>query len=441
MIILTTKPFAELGVSERLLRALNQVGYQQATPIQTQAIPPLIAGQDLLGLAQTGTGKTAAFLVPLVQRLLAADTPTNARRPRALILAPTRELAAQIGDELNRLCADGALSHNVIFGGVGQNPQIKALQKGLDVVVGTPGRLLDLLGQKHLDLSAVEILVLDEADRLLDMGFVRDVKRLVAATPRQRQSLLFSATMPKEVVGLARELLKDPVRIDVTPKERTVKKIDQRVVEVVNADKQRALEILLREEDVTRAIVFTRTKHGANKVAKKLMAAGIGAEAIHGNKSQNARQRALASFKNGDVWVLVATDIAARGIDIDGVSHVFNQELPHEPESYVHRIGRTGRAGASGVAWSLVDPSEQSRLRAVSRLIGFTPPTVQVDLPPRTPEEEAALRESEAQRARAQAQGSNRSGGRNRSGNRTSGGSNDSPPAKRRRRRRPKKAA
>ena len=441
MIILTTKPFAELGVSERLLRALNQVGYQQATPIQTQAIPPLIAGQDLLGLAQTGTGKTAAFLVPLVQRLLAADTPTNARRPRALILAPTRELAAQIGDELNRLCADGALSHNVIFGGVGQNPQIKALQKGLDVVVGTPGRLLDLLGQKHLDLSAVEILVLDEADRLLDMGFVRDVKRLVAATPRQRQSLLFSATMPKEVVGLARELLKDPVRIDVTPKERTVKKIDQRVVEVVNADKQRALEILLREEDVTRAIVFTRTKHGANKVAKKLMAAGIGAEAIHGNKSQNARQRALASFKNGDVWVLVATDIAARGIDIDGVSHVFNQELPHEPESYVHRIGRTGRAGASGVAWSLVDPSEQSRLRAVSRLIGFTPPTVQVDLPPRTPEEEAALRESEAQRARAQAQGSNRSGGRNRSGNRSSGGSNDSPPAKRRRCRRPKKAA
>jgi len=454
---LITKPFAELGVSARLLAALNQVGYDQATPIQTQAIPPLIDGQDLLGLAQTGTGKTAAFLVPMIQRLLEVARSAQPRRPRALILAPTRELAAQIGDELQRLCSDKALSHCVIFGGVGQNPQVKALQKGLDVVVGTPGRLLDLMSQKHLYLDAVEVLVLDEADRLLDMGFVRDVKRIVAATPKQRQSLLFSATMPKEVAGLARELLREPVRIDVTPKERTVKKIDQRVVFVDNADKQRMLEKLLRDEAVTRAIVFTRTKHGANKVAKKLMAVGIGAEAIHGNKSQNARQRALASFKNGDVWVLVATDIAARGIDIDGVSHVFNQELPHEPESYVHRIGRTGRAGASGTAWSLVDPSEQSRLRAISRLIGFTPNQVEIELPPRTPQEEAALKESEAQRARSKAQGSNRSGGGRRSGRsgqaRSARGngnssvqssandSNSSTPPKRRRRRRPKKVA
>ena len=272
--------------------------------------------------------------------------------------------------------------------------------------------------------------------------------------------------MPKEVAGLARELLRDPVRIDVTPKERTVKKIEQRVVAVANADKQRMLEKLLRDEEVTRAIVFTRTKHGANKVAKKLMAAGIGAEAIHGNKSQNARQRALASFKNGEVWVLVATDIAARGIDIDGVSHVFNQELPHEPESYVHRIGRTGRAGAAGVAWSLVDPEEQSRLRAISRLIGFTPPTQQIELPPRTPQEEAALKESEAARKRSKEQGANRGGGRRRgqkSGNRGSGGQNSgsraktsgsqggggsksggesgTTPSKRRRRRRPKKVA
>ncbi|MFA9412876.1 MAG: DEAD/DEAH box helicase, partial [Deltaproteobacteria bacterium] len=351
--------FESLGVGGTFRRALGDKGYTQPTPIQSQAIPQLLQGKDLLGVAQTGTGKTAAFALPLLQRLEEQNSSPKPRRPRALVLAPTRELALQIHEELTSLGRYTKLRHAFIIGGVSQNPQIKGLALGLDVLVATPGRLLDLAGQRHVDLSEVSVLVLDEADRLLDMGFIRDVKRIVALTPKTRQSLLFSATMPKEVAALARELLKDPVRVDVSPKQVTVKEIDQRVVMVDNSDKQRMLEHLLRDDEVSRAIVFTRTKHGANKVARKLENAGIGAEAIHGNKSQNARQRALSNFKNGDAWVLVATDIAARGIDIDAVSHVFNYELPHEPESYVHRIGRTARAGATGAAWSLVDPSER----------------------------------------------------------------------------------
>jgi len=379
--------FESLGVGGTLRRALTDVGYTVPTPIQSQAIPQLLRGKDLLGIAQTGTGKTAAFALPLLQRLDDEDAPARPRRPRALVLAPTRELALQIHEELTKLGRYTELRHTFIIGGVGQNPQIKALAKGVDVLVATPGRLLDLGSQRHVDLSDVSVLVLDEADRLLDMGFVRDVKRIVAQTPKDRQSLLFSATMPNEVAALAREILRDPIRVDVSPKQMTVKEVDQRVVMVDNGDKQRMLEHLLRDDEVSRAIVFTRTKHGANKVARKLEGAGIGAEAIHGNKSQNARQRALQNFKNGDAWVLVATDIAARGIDIDAVSHVFNYELPHEPESYVHRIGRTGRAGASGAAWSLVDPSERGRLRAVERLIKLSPTEVSVDLPPREPGE------------------------------------------------------
>jgi ATP-dependent RNA helicase RhlE len=375
--------FESLGVGGKLRRALKDVGYTQPTPIQSQAIPQLLRGKDLLGIAQTGTGKTAAFALPLLQRLDEENSPARPRRPRALILAPTRELALQIHEELDRFGRYMGLRQAFIFGGVSQNPQVRALAKGLDVVVATPGRLLDLAAQRHIDLSEVSVLVLDEADRLLDMGFVRDVKRIVAQTPKTRQSLLFSATMPNEVARLAREILDDPVRVDVSPKQVTVKEIDQRVVMVGTGDKQRMLEHLLRGDEVSRAIVFTRTKHGANKVARKLEKAGIGAEAIHGNKSQSARQRALRSFKNGDAWVLVATDIAARGIDIDAVSHVFNYELPHEPESYVHRIGRTGRAGATGAAWSLVDPSERNRLRAVQKLIRFAPAEVAVQLPPR----------------------------------------------------------
>jgi ATP-dependent RNA helicase RhlE len=379
--------FESLGVGGTFRRALRDKGYTQPTPIQTQAIPQLLRGKDLLGIAQTGTGKTAAFALPMLQRLDEENTPPKPRRPRALVLAPTRELALQIHEELTSLGRYTKMRHAFIIGGVSQNPQVKGLAQGLDVLVATPGRLLDLAAQRHVDLSEVSVLVLDEADRLLDMGFVRDVKRIVAQTPKSRQSLLFSATMPNEVAALARELLKDPIRVDVSPKQVTVKEIDQRVVMVGNGDKQRMLEHLLRDDEVSRAIVFTRTKHGANKVARKLENAGIGAEAIHGNKSQNARQRALRNFKNGDAWVLVATDIAARGIDIDAVSHVFNYELPHEPESYVHRIGRTARAGATGAAWSLVDPSERSRLRAVERLIKLSPAEVPVELPPRDPAE------------------------------------------------------
>jgi len=364
-----TQTFAALGVSSAFLSALQDIGYQQPTPIQSKSVAKLLDGHDLMGVAQTGTGKTAAFALPLLQRLDEANEPARPRQPKSLILAPTRELALQIHTELENFAKNTSLRSAVIFGGVGQNPQVRQLQKGVDVLVATPGRLLDLAGQGHVDLSMVCVLVLDEADRLLDMGFIRDVKRIVQQTPKSRQSLLFSATMSKGVSQLARQMLRDPIRVDVSPKQPTVKKIDQRVIMVETPDKLEMLRALLHDESLSRAIVFTRTKHGANKVTKKLCAAGISADAIHGNKSQSARQRALADFKKGRTWVLVATDIAARGLDIEGVSHVINFELPHEPEGYVHRIGRTGRAGASGVAWSLVDPSELSRLRAVEKLI------------------------------------------------------------------------
>ena len=367
-----TQTFAALGVSSAFLSALQDIGYQQPTPIQSKAVAKLLDGHDLMGVAQTGTGKTAAFALPLLQRLDEANEPARPRQPKSLILAPTRELALQIHTELENFAKNTSLRSAVIFGGVGQNPQVRQLQKGVDVLVATPGRLLDLVGQGHVDLSMVCVLVLDEADRLLDMGFIRDVKRIVQQTPKSRQSLLFSATMSKGVSQLARQMLRDPIRVDVSPKQPTVEKIDQRVIMVETPDKLEMLRALLHDESLSRAIVFTRTKHGANKVAKKLCAAGISADAIHGNKSQSARQRALADFKKGRTWVLVATDIAARGLDIEGVSHVINFELPHEPEGYVHRIGRTGRAGASGVAWSLVDPSELSRLRAVEKLIRQT---------------------------------------------------------------------
>ena len=364
-----TQTFAALGVSSAFLSALQDIGYQQPTPIQSKSVALLLDGHDLMGVAQTGTGKTAAFALPLLQRLDEANEPARPRQPKSLILAPTRELASQIHTELENFAKNTSLRSTVIFGGVGQNPQVRQLQKGVDVLVATPGRLLDLVGQGYVDLSMICVLVLDEADRLLDMGFIPDVKRIVQQTPKSRQSLLFSATMSKGVSQLARNMLRDPIRVDVSPKQPTVKKIDQRVIMVEKPDKLEVLQTLLHDESLSRAIVFTRTKHGANKVAKKLCAAGVSADAIHGNKSQSARQRALADFKKGRTWVLVATDIAARGLDIEGVSHVINFELPHEPEGYVHRIGRTGRAGASGVAWSLVDPSEVSRLRAVEQLI------------------------------------------------------------------------
>ena len=380
--------FDSLGISRNLCRVLDDIGYREPTPIQSQVIPALLQAKDLVGIAQTGTGKTAAFALPLLQRLDEEGISPRPRQPRALILAPTRELALQIHGEFTAFGRHLKLRHAVIFGGVGQSPQVRKLVKGVDILVATPGRLLDLAAQKHVDLSKVSALVLDEADRLLDMGFVRDVKRIVAQTPATRQSLLFSATMPKAVADLSRDILKNPVRVDVSPKQITVQDIEQRIVNVDNSDKQQVLERLLHDASVSRAIVFMRTKHGADRVTRKLNKAGIGAEAIHGNKSQNARQRALQNFKNGDTWVLVATDIAARGIDIDAVSHVINHELPHEPESYVHRIGRTGRAGSPGVAWSLVDSSERGRLRAVEKLIRFSPTELEVQLPPREPEQQ-----------------------------------------------------
>jgi len=364
----TNISFSELGVAEPLRRALRAENYISPTPIQVRAVPLLLAGKDLLGIAQTGTGKTAAFALPILQRLAEERAPAGPRATRALILAPTRELAIQIGDSFKTYGRHLALRHAVVFGGVGQHPQVKALARGVDTLVATPGRLLDLIGQGHIRLDKVSVLVLDEADRMLDMGFIRDVRKIVKALSRQRQSLLFSATMPADVERLAGEMLRDPGRVEISPKEITVDRVDQRVFFVERADKRALLAKLLSDPGLVRVIVFTRTKHGANRVAQQLDRAGTVAEALHGNKSQGARQRALESFRSGRARVLVATDIAARGIDVDGVTHVINYELPNEPESYVHRVGRTARAGAEGSALSFCDPTEQAYLRAIERL-------------------------------------------------------------------------
>jgi ATP-dependent RNA helicase RhlE len=360
--------FSELGLHEPLLRALIAQNYEHPTPIQTQAIPHLLAGKDLLGIAQTGTGKTAAFGLPILQTLAARQSQSGPRTARALILAPTRELAIQIEQALKTYGCHLQLRRTVIYGGVGQKPQVDALRRGVDIIVATPGRLLDLMNQGHVKLGGIEHFVLDEADRMLDMGFIRDVKKIVAALPRKRQTLFFSATMPEAVTGLAGNILHQPVRVAVTPTATPVEKIDQRVFFTAPDQKRALLAKLLQDPAIERTIVFTRTKHRANRVAEHLNKIGIDAEAIHGNKSQGARQRALDAFRKGRVRVLVATDIAARGIDVDNVTHVINFELPNVPEDYVHRIGRTARAGASGVAIALCDPSEQAYLRAIEAL-------------------------------------------------------------------------
>ena len=367
---MTNETFSALGLAEPLLRALDARSHTQPTPIQAQAIPALLEGRDMLGIAQTGTGKTGAFALPILQALSSRPTHAKGRGPRALILAPTRELAIQIGDELRAYGKRLPLRHSVIFGGVGQKPQTDALARGLDILVATPGRLLDLLQQGYVRLDAVAHLVLDEADRMLDMGFVRDVRKIIAALPARRQSLLFSATMPAEVARLAGELLHNPLRVEVTPQSKPVERIDQSVYHVAAGAKLALLADILADPAYARVIVFSRTKHRANRVAEQLQKRGIVAEAIHGNKSQSARQRALASFRSGQARVLVATDIAARGIDVEGVTHVVNFELPNEPESYVHRIGRTARAGASGTAIAFCDPAERDYLRDIERLIG-----------------------------------------------------------------------
>jgi ATP-dependent RNA helicase RhlE len=361
--------FSDLGLTPPLLRALAEEGYDSPTPIQIAAIPKLLEGRDLLGIAQTGTGKTAAFSLPLLQRLDAAGTRPQPRSTRVLILTPTRELAIQIQESLATYGRHLKLKSAVIFGGVGQTPQVRTLARGVDLLVATPGRLLDLIGQGHLRLDHVEAFVLDEADRMLDMGFVREVRRIAGMLPARRHTLLFSATMPEAVAEIAAALLRDPARVEVAPPATTVERIGQRVLFVEKEDKRALLADILRDHAIERALVFTRTKHGANRVAQQLAKQGERADAIHGNKSQNARQRALEGFRNGEVRVLVATDIAARGIDVDGVTHVINFDLPNEPESYVHRIGRTARAGADGLAISFCDAEETAYLRDIERVI------------------------------------------------------------------------
>ena len=367
--------FAQLGLCPPILKALAEEGYESPSPIQEKAIPPALDGRDVLGCAQTGTGKTCAFAAPILQRL---DGEKVSGRPiRALVLTPTRELALQIQESFAAYGRHLPLRSAVIFGGVGQAPQVEQLKKGVDILVATPGRLGDLYGQKLIDLSKLEIFVLDEADRMLDMGFIHDVRRILGWLPRQKQTLFFSATMPPEVRGLVDGLLVNPVKVAVNPVSSPVEIIEQKLYFVDRGNKTKLLAHLIRELDVKNALVFTRTKHGANKVAGDLAKAGITAAAIHGNKSQTARQQALADFKAGRVQALVATDIAARGLDIEELSHVFNYNLPDVPETYVHRIGRTGRAGRGGTAVSFCDINEKEELKAIEKLIGKAVPVVE----------------------------------------------------------------
>ena len=357
-----------------LQKAVTEEGYHSPTPIQAQTISHVLAGRDILGCAQTGTGKTAAFTLPLLQRLTETPRPRLPRRPRALILAPTRELAAQIGESLRAYGRHLHLRHTVIFGGVGQNPQAAALQQGVEIAVATPGRLLDLMQQGLVFLDHVEIFVLDEADRMLDMGFIRDIRKIIAALPAHRHSLFFSATLAPEVVALARTLVHHPVHVTITPDQPAVERIAQKMYFVDRAHKDALLASILRNTAIDKVLVFTQMKHMANRVAEKLLHAGITVAAIHGNKSQSARTQAMNGFRTGAVRVLVATDIAARGIDVEGITHVINYDLPHEPETYVHRIGRTARAGAEGDAISFCSAPERDDLRAIERLLRKTIP-------------------------------------------------------------------
>lgn len=412
--------FDDLGLAPPLLRAIRDAGYEQPTPIQRDAIPPALTGRDLLGCAQTGTGKTAAFALPILQRIdaSASDEPAI----RALILTPTRELAAQIGDSIETYGKHLELWHTVIFGGVKDKPQIAELQRGVDILVATPGRLLDLMGRGHIDLGKLDVFVLDEADQMLDMGFMPDVRRIVKALPTKRQTLMFSATMPAPIRELAEGLLDDPIDVAVARISKPADQIDQRLYFVDKGDKRKLLVDLLKGKGgkaIERSLVFSRTKHGANRIAKHLDKAGIGAAAIHGNKSQNARTRALAGFKSGDIRILVATDIAARGIDVDGVTHVINFDLPNVPETYVHRIGRTARAGASGIALSFCDVEERPYLVDIERLIGRHIERVEEHafpaaqgLPPMTDLD----RKTRAQPAKKSAKKRSGSGGRGRGG-------------------------
>ena len=366
--------FTDLGLSEPLLKALRGEGYETPTPIQAKSIPELMKGRDLLGIAQTGTGKTAAFALPILERL--SKEPTRAAKGtcKVLILSPTRELASQIGESFKTYGKFLKVSRAVVFGGVSIGKQMDIMRGGVDVLIATPGRLVDLIERKALTLSAVQVFVLDEVDQMLDLGFIHSIRRLVGMLPKQRQNLFFSATMPKEISNLASGLLTDPVRVEVAPVATTAERVNQSVIHVDPANKVKLLIEILKDNNMTRTLVFTRTKHGADKVMKALSTAGYTAAAIHGNKSQANRERALAGFKAGKILVLVATDIAARGIDIDSVSHVINYDLPHVPESYVHRIGRTARAGAGGDAIAFCTPEDRSLLRDIERTIRMSVP-------------------------------------------------------------------
>ncbi len=400
--------FDSLGLSAEILRAVSEQGYSEPTPVQKQAIPLILEGRDLLAGAQTGTGKTAGFTLPLLQ-LLSQRPGKSARKPRALVLTPTRELAAQIGENVEAYGRHLSLKSTVIFGGVKINPQIDRLRRGVDILVATPGRLLDHVGQKTLDLSAVEILVLDEADRMLDMGFIHDIKKVLALLPRKRQNLLFSATYNSTIRQLADGLLDNPAQVEVAQRNTTAERVSQRVHPVDKARKRELLSWLIGDGEWRQVLVFTRTKHGANRLAEQLGKDGISAAAIHGNKSQGARTKALAGFKQGDIRVLVATDIAARGLDIDQLPHVVNYELPNVPEDYVHRIGRTGRAGREGEAVSLVCVDEHKLLRDIEKLLKKPIPSQVIE----GFEPDPSIPAEPIQMGRGSRNGGQRNGGRN----------------------------
>ncbi len=403
--------FENLKLIEPILRALKTEGYTIPTPIQEQAIPIVLQHRDLLGCAQTGTGKTAAFAIPILQLLYQDRLQHKEQKTiKALILTPTRELAIQIDDSFAAYGRHTGLKHLVIFGGVSQNPQTEALRRGVDILVATPGRLLDLMNQRYVHLDHIKMLVLDEADRMLDMGFVHDVKKIIAKVPAKRQTLFFSATMPNEIQSLANSILTNPEKVEVTPQSTTADTVQQELYYVEKNDKRLLLAHILKDRDIKTALVFTRTKHGADKVVKDLVKIGISAEAIHGNKSQNARQRALANFKNRTTRVLIATDIAARGIDIDDLTHVINYEIPNIPETYVHRIGRTGRAGASGIALTFCDQEEIEFLKDIHKLIGKQVPVNEEHPYPMSPQSIVA------KHAEGQSKGGGQRGGGNKRG-------------------------
>ena len=368
--------FKDLDIIKPILRAVEEAGYEQPTEIQENSIPVVLKGKDILGCAQTGTGKTAAFAIPILQNIVRDKEKNDERNIKALIVAPTRELAIQIEENFAMYSKYLDIKDTVIFGGVNQSLQVRKIKAGVDVLIATPGRLLDLSNQKHVDLKNVKYFVLDEADRMLDMGMIHDVKKIISRLPKERQNLLFSATMPKEVMKLVNSILKNPVKVEVQPVSSTAEIISQGVYHVPKKNKKSLLIHLLKDESIKSVIVFSRTKHGANKIAKDLEKAGVAAAAIHGNKSQNQRQLALNNFKEGNIRVLVATDIAARGIDIDELSHVINYDLPDVAETYVHRIGRTGRAGASGVAITFCDEEEKAMFRSIEKVIGKSIPVL-----------------------------------------------------------------